>query len=220
MIKSLIEQRRFMAAWLRNPVKIGAIAPSSKGLSKAMLTGLGYIPEDTAIIELGPGTGAVTEQLLTRLQPQQIISIERDAELAQQLNDRWPQLQVINASAEALALHIPKDIAIAGIISSLPLLNFPTALRLAIVKACFSVCTIEAAFIQFSYGASSPITQDICKDLNLRTERLQKIWLNAPPATVWRYTRDTTTHPTDEAQVSKGFRQPGDHSSNPVIRSK
>lgn len=190
MLNSLSEQGRFWAAWLRNPAKVGAIAPSSKGLCNAMLNGLKNIPDDSNVVELGPGTGVVTAQLLNRFHPRQLFLLERDTGLAGQLQARWPELTVLNVSAETLPECLPENTLVGGTISSLPLLNFPTALRLAIVEQCFSVSTEQAPLVQFSYGANSPVTDDICKQLNLRVERLQKIWLNAPPATVWRYTRN------------------------------
>ena len=81
----LVELAHFWSAWLRNPKTIGAIAPSSAGLGRAMLKALGEIASDGKVLELGPGTGPVTAQLVKQLSPQQIIALERDSSLVSQL---------------------------------------------------------------------------------------------------------------------------------------
>ena len=52
----------FVKVFLRNPAQVGALAPSSKTLASKMVTDLDLGAGDS-ILELGPGTGAVTRQI-------------------------------------------------------------------------------------------------------------------------------------------------------------
>ena len=123
-----------------------------------MLDALGDIPSG-CIVELGPGTGAITEVLLERFPVDRIIAVERDRQLADKLKQRWPELTVINGSAQQLATLLPADSRINGVVSSLPLLNMPPAVRLEILRASIALMPAEAIrYVQFSYGIHSPTT--------------------------------------------------------------
>jgi phosphatidylethanolamine/phosphatidyl-N-methylethanolamine N-methyltransferase len=56
------ENIQFLQAFLKNPLKVGAVAPSSPELAAEMLQGM-KPDEDNIILELGVGTGAITKYL-------------------------------------------------------------------------------------------------------------------------------------------------------------
>ena len=56
----------FLSHFRKNPRTVGAIAPSSQRLARAMLDGL-HLDPDARVVELGPGTGAVTGEIARRL---------------------------------------------------------------------------------------------------------------------------------------------------------
>src|SRR5580658_2511836 len=75
----------FIQECLRKPQQMGAVAPSSPRLAKAMAR---WLPEDPQeyVVELGPGTGVVTEALLARgLDPKRLLAIEKSEALAEML---------------------------------------------------------------------------------------------------------------------------------------
>ncbi len=73
--------RKFLAAWVRAPLRMGAIIPSSKSLARAMAKQVD--PDQPGmVIELGAGTGAITQALLdSGLAPSRMLVIERDPQL-------------------------------------------------------------------------------------------------------------------------------------------
>ena len=176
-------------AWLRNPLAVGAIAPSSMHLAHAMLQAL---PDDFSadVIELGGGTGAITQLLLQALGSERLLVVERDAELIRGLRRRWPGLHLLHADASLLdSLLAQRCHRYAAIVSGLPLLNMNAPQRQNIVRACFATLPAAGVLIQFSYGWRSPVPTALMHTLNLRAERCGIVWHNLPPATVWRYTR-------------------------------
>src|SRR4029077_18598233 len=97
------ESRLFLRRWLHNPMQVGAIAPSSRRLADAIA---GQVPIDSPgwVIELGGGTGVVTDALLRRgLAPGRLVVIERDPLLHRHLVERFPHVRVILGDAAKLA---------------------------------------------------------------------------------------------------------------------
>src|SRR5947207_13486994 len=61
----LDDEVRFIRSWIEKPLTTGAVTPSGKALARTMAA---YIDPDAEgpIIELGPGTGPVTEALVAQ----------------------------------------------------------------------------------------------------------------------------------------------------------
>src|SRR5512145_1917528 len=70
----------FLKAWLKSPLRVGAIAPSGDRLARAMAQ---VVPRRSAlpVVELGGGTGSITAALLRRIPAERLIVVERDPEL-------------------------------------------------------------------------------------------------------------------------------------------
>lgn len=186
MLDSLSQLKRFWSAWFRNPASVGAVAPSSPGLAKAMINALEDIPEG-AILELGPGTGAITKFLLSETD-RHIITLEKDQTMADKLQTQWPQVEALQGDAQ----FIPRILAdrpekIAAVVSGLPLLNMPHDVRRNIIAGAFEAMQTGGAMVQFTYGPNQPIPIELTDALNIKGERRKKIWMNVPPATVWRF---------------------------------
>ena len=205
------ESRLFLRRWLHNPMQVGAIAPSSRRLADAIA---GQVPIDSPgwIIELGGGTGVVTDALLRRgLEPARLVVIERDPLLHGHLVERFPHVQVILGDAAKLVealkpLGIRPPVKggaksqgsgngagnggaagrVAAIISGLPLLSFPRPLQDEIVRGAFAFLPPGGPLLQFTYGPMSPIARDRLK-LDGRVAR--RVIGNLPPASVWVYRR-------------------------------
>jgi phosphatidylethanolamine/phosphatidyl-N-methylethanolamine N-methyltransferase len=208
------ESRLFLRRWLHNPMQVGAIAPSSRRLADAIA---GQVPIDSPgwVIELGGGTGVVTDALLRRgLAPGRLVVIERDPLLHRHLVERFPHVRVILGDAAKLAEalrplgirpHSAKGQAVKGqgtgngggngataagrvaaIVSGLPLLTFPRPLQDEIVHGAFAFLAPGAPLLQFTYGPMSPIARD---RLKLEGRVARRIIGNLPPASVWIYRR-------------------------------
>jgi phosphatidylethanolamine/phosphatidyl-N-methylethanolamine N-methyltransferase len=113
--------------------------------------------------------------------------IERDPTLAAFLRQRFPGVQVRCAEA-VQAKHILSAESVGGVqtvISSLPLRNFSVVEKMRTVRAMMGTLSKEGQLIQFTYGAGCPIPS---RKLGLKAELLGRVWLNVPPAAVWRFT--------------------------------
>jgi phosphatidylethanolamine/phosphatidyl-N-methylethanolamine N-methyltransferase len=176
----------FVGQILRSPKTISAMAPSSRGLARAITAEIG--PDTGPVAEFGPGTGVFTRMLLERgVRPKDLTLFEVNPTFAATLRTRFPGVRVINGGAQDIAQHCE---AVGAVVSGLPLLSFPDALIRAILSGAFSVLRPGAAMYQFTYGPRSPVPEAIAAALGLiATPASRRVWLNWPPARVYRLTR-------------------------------
>ncbi|MCB1635537.1 MAG: hypothetical protein KDI51_13160, partial [Xanthomonadales bacterium] len=84
----------FFRHWLRSPLTTASVVPSGEELAARMADQIR--PEDRFVVELGPGTGALTGTLLQRLpDAAEMVAVELNADFARQLSERFPQLDVL-----------------------------------------------------------------------------------------------------------------------------
>ncbi len=177
----------FIQECLRKPKQMGAIAPSSPRLAKAMAR---WLPEDahSPIIELGPGSGVVTEALLARgIAPTRLLAIEKSPELAAMLRQRFPQIRVIAGDAAELdkLLHEHTGEQYAGaVISSLPLRSFPKELEDIVTKKIHEVLKPGGCWVQFTYHTYK---RWINGSRPFEFHSTEYVLFNLPPARVLRY---------------------------------
>ena len=198
---SLIEQARFIRAWFDNPATTGAVSPSGRFLARSMAARVDP-QEDGLVVELGPGTGPVTQALIARgIAEERLVLVEFDADFCRLLERRFPRAKIIQGDA----LHLSRTLAdkidapVAAVVSSLPLLNLPDAQRLALLDDAFQLMGGKGRFVQFTYGVASPMPRD-SKDgvpVAFTAQASAPVWLNLPPARVWVY------RPTAEAPRMK-----------------
>lgn len=182
----------FLKRWLKDPLKIGAIAPSGRDLATAMAR---LVPGDSqdVVIELGGGTGAITEALLgAGIGPSRLLVVERDETLHALLVKRFPQTRILLGDAgELRALLRPLGITqVSAIVSGLPLLAMRDSVRDRIIEEAFALLPPGAPFIQFTYGLASPIPR---RKFGVQGEVKSRVLNNLPPASVWLYHRPATT---------------------------
>lgn len=95
----------FLSKFFQQGLRIASVWPSSKALSKATVT---HVDWDKAkvIVELGAGTGPVTEVIISKLKPHtRFISIERDEDLYNIVAERCaglPNVEVLHRDAADL----------------------------------------------------------------------------------------------------------------------
>ena len=182
------QHRLFLKRWLKNPGQIGAIAPSSKRLADAMAR---QVPHggSGAVIELGGGTGSITEGLLrAHIAPSRLVIIERDPALHRLLQQQFPKSHVVLGDAAELVKAV-QPLGIAGadaVVSGLPLLIFPREVQDAIGRGVFDLLKPGAPFIQFTYGPYSPVSRE---RLGITGKVASWVGINLPPASVWVYRR-------------------------------
>ena len=173
---------------LDNPLRVGAVAPSSGALARLMAS-LVRLGSGEALLELGAGTGSVTRALLEIGVPRdRLYVIELDARLHRYLQNRFPGVTVLrgNATDARDLLPVHRVGRISTVVSSLPLRPMKFATQAAIVDAVFDVLAPGGMMLQYTYPPGKPLP---AARLGLRTECAGRIWWNLPPAAVWRITR-------------------------------
>ena len=179
---------RFLRSFVTAPKRTGAQWPSGKALSRAMAEAVD-LSVPGPIIELGPGTGVVTDALLARgIPPQRLVLIEFSPQFAKLIAERYPGVRLIQGDAYALAEHV-RRLGLAppaAIVSSLPLLTQPPARRVELLRAGLRLMNPEGVFVQFTYFRDSPIPTE---GLGISTTVSPRIWLNLWPALVYSYRR-------------------------------
>jgi phosphatidylethanolamine/phosphatidyl-N-methylethanolamine N-methyltransferase len=184
----LDDETRFLLSWFVRPVLTGAVMPSGRVLAATMAS---YVDPKAPgpVIELGPGTGPVTEALLARgLPPERLILVEFCQDFCNLLRKRFPGATVVRGDAYALEDtlgSILKEPA-AAILSSLPLLTKPPEQRAALLHTAHDLMAPGAPFVQFTYGLKPPIPPEATGSV---IGRSSQVWRNLPPARVWTYRR-------------------------------
>jgi phosphatidylethanolamine/phosphatidyl-N-methylethanolamine N-methyltransferase len=173
----------FLQEWLANPKRTGSVVPSSKRLAAAMAR---WLPQnrDSYVLELGPGTGVVTESLLKHgLREDRLVAIERNPKLARLLRERFPAATIITGDAwqmDSLLQNRHID-SVGAIMSSLPLLNFSVEEAEALAGKIRSVLSPSGHWVQYSYGIHK-LRPRGADSFNLHASKI--VWLNLPPARV------------------------------------
>ncbi|WP_284179557.1 rRNA adenine N-6-methyltransferase family protein [Rhabdaerophilum sp. SD176] len=181
----LQDEARFLKSWLDRPLITGAVSPSGKQLARTMAR---YVDVTVPgpVIELGPGTGPVTEALIRHgVAEERLILIEFNPDFCRLLQKRFPKATVIEGDAYRLQAALgPMVERAAALVSSLPLFTRPESQRLALLHGSFDLMHPGAPFIQFTYATVSPIP---LRNRDFDAEVSPRVWLNLPPARVWVY---------------------------------
>jgi phosphatidylethanolamine/phosphatidyl-N-methylethanolamine N-methyltransferase len=176
----------FRRRLLTNPRQVSAVAPSSRFLARAMSAGLG--PQTGRVVEFGPGTGVLTRGILARGVAQKDLTLfEMDAEFAHYLKRSFPDATVHIAGAQTAAERVEPGVG--AVVSGLPLLSMPVAVRQSIVEAAFAILKPGAPLIQFTYGRRPPLPDQVIAEMGLSVEKGAFVLANLPPARVYRFRR-------------------------------
>ncbi len=189
--RTLQDEARFLRSWLDNPLMTGAISPSSPFLASAMAKEVDPA-SDGPVIELGPGTGPVTQALVERgIAQDRLVLVEYDPEFCRLLARRFPRARVVRGDAYALdtTLRGLIDRPAAAVVSSLPLLTRPEEERARLLLRAFRLMAPDAPFVQFTYGLTSPVP----RGPGVTSHVSAPVWRNIPPARVWVYRKATVT---------------------------
>lgn len=188
---SLADSARFIRQWVENPRLIGAVSPSGPALAKAMASYVD-LKKHGPIIELGPGTGPVTQALLARgIAPERLVLVEYEQGFCHLLAERYPGVQIVQGDAYNLKHTLQNKLSAQPItvVSSLPLLVRPERDRVELLHQAFELMGPDGLFIQFTYGLTkSPMPMHAHSITGAYVGKgSAPILLNIPPARVWRY---------------------------------
>jgi phosphatidylethanolamine/phosphatidyl-N-methylethanolamine N-methyltransferase len=182
----LDDEMQFIRSWIEKPLSTGAVMPSSKALARTMARHVD--PHASGpVIELGPGTGPVTEALVKQgVDPARLILVEFNSDFCRLLRARYPAATVVQGDAyrlrRLLATYVTEPVA--AVVSSLPLMTKPLRTRLRLISDVMALLTPNAPFVQFTYAMVPPIPKALS---GITAQASELIWLNLPPARVWVY---------------------------------
>ncbi|MBV9559221.1 MAG: methyltransferase [Bradyrhizobium sp.] len=185
----LDDEVRFLRSWIEKPLHMGAVMPSGRPLARTMAQ---YVDADGAgaVVELGPGTGAITNALIEHgVDQKRLVLVEYNPGFCALLRDRYPQAKVVQGDAYRLrdTLWNILSAPAAAVVSGLPLVTKPMLTRLRLIRDAFTALAPGAPFVQFTYSVVPPIPKSLP---GVSTEASERIWMNLPPARVWVYRKD------------------------------
>jgi phosphatidylethanolamine/phosphatidyl-N-methylethanolamine N-methyltransferase len=182
----LDDEVKFIRSWIEKPISTGAVMPSSRVLARAMAR---YVdPESNGpVIELGPGTGPVTQALVRQgIDPARLVLVEFNPDFCRLLRARYPAATVVQGDAYRLRRLLDGNVdePAAAVVSGLPLVTKPLRTRLRLISDAMTLLAVGAPFVQFTYAMVPPIPKGLS---GMRAEASELIWMNLPPARVWVY---------------------------------
>ncbi|MCI1190288.1 hypothetical protein MOJ79_00345 [Calidifontimicrobium sp. SYSU G02091] len=173
----------FVVHALAQPALVGAVVPSSRRLASAMAAAA-----DGAqwIVELGAGTGAVTDALRRRHPTLPLVAVEIDPQWAQRLRQRYPRLDVRCAPAHEVLASLQSRPGDAVIVSSLPFRSLPPVWHDVTRRAieAFLRADPRRRLVQYTYQPRAPFAVDAAT--GLVWHRRGVVWGNLPPAWIWQ----------------------------------
>lgn len=180
---------KFLKTFFKERKQVGAVAPSSRFLVKKMCNKVDF---ETAkvIIELGPGTGVFTREILDRASDDsKIFVFELNQDFCKILETKFQDKRIVlvNGSAEKME-SVLKDHGIEkadAIISSLPLTVIPEPIKSNILKASFQILKSKGVYVQYQYSLNAKkLIESHFGKLNLKFSLI-----NIPPAFIYVATK-------------------------------
>lgn len=175
--------------FLRAPNKIGAVAGSSSILANRMLDEVDW---ETAknIVEYGPGTGAITRHIVSRLSVEQrFFAVELNDRFVPVLAKKFPAVKIRIGSVGDIRSICDSEgmVSVDSIISGLPWTAFDEELQNELLDAMFSVLSEQGQFVTFAYLHGLPLksAKRFRSILEGRFEFVSIspiVWRNFPPA--------------------------------------
>ncbi|MEO8407787.1 MAG: hypothetical protein ABI476_05100 [Oxalobacteraceae bacterium] len=160
---------------------MGSVAPSSRYLANALCR---YATEAQYLVELGAGTGAITQHLHSNFPEVPLVAVERDLAMAAALAHRLPECSVVAGCLHDrpdLLLGLPEE---SVIVSSLPFLSLPEEVSkptIALIRD-FLLKSPRRKLLQYTYGRKEPFDPG---QQSLSWQRQELVLRNLPPAWVW-----------------------------------
>jgi phospholipid N-methyltransferase len=181
-------QWQFLRGFLKNPVMVGSIIPSSRVLIEKMLEPVDW-PNTRLFVEYGPGVGTFTRPVLDRLSPDAtLVTVDTNADFTRYLKESIddPRLVAVTGSAaDVEAILADRGLGSADyVLSGLPFSTLPPGVGDAIAKATAKVIRAGGAFLVYQF---SPKVGEFIKPHFAPIKRGFE-WVNVPPATLfWAY---------------------------------
>lgn len=155
-MKSTLKNCKLFFSQFLSGERVGSVAPSSKSLALKMVKGIDF-EKAKVIVELGPGTGAITKYIIERMRPEtQLISVELNDKFVKTLKEDYPQENVhfVEDSVENIPQILEKyDVSdVDAFVSSLPISLFPTEMIEKLTSDMKGNLADDGVYIQYQYS--------------------------------------------------------------------
>ena len=181
----------FLREFVRDPVCLGAVAPSGPSLARLTVASADIRPGHV-VVELGAGTGPMTAEIVRAHPDSSFMSLEPKPPLAAALRDRFPGVRV----EERYLQDLPELLAswdkpkVDRFVSSLPWAIWSDELQGACFDAILQTIRPDGRLVTFQYVHSQvlPAAKRFRAALESRFEEVTKTrvaWVNLPPAFVF-----------------------------------
>lgn len=182
----------FLAAVLRSPATVGAVAPSSPLLAAQLAAVVPRVGEPV-VVELGPGTGSVTAAIGHRLAGRgRQVAVEIDVVLARYLRAEYPEVQVLVGDAAKLEQLLTEHQVPAAdaVVSGLPWSLIDSDAQRAIVTATARSLEPGGSFTTFAYVHALSMNRArqfraLLGDVFEEVLTTRTVWWNLPPAVTY-----------------------------------
>jgi len=203
----LDDEVSFLRSWIERPLSVGGVTPSGKPLARTMAR---YVdPNSTGpVVELGPGTGPVTEALVEAgVEPSRLVLVEFNPAFCRILRSRFPAATLVQGDAYSMRRLLDTLLTrpAAAIVSGLPLVTKPISMRLRLLRDAYDLMLPGAPFVQFTYSIASPLPRLLD---GFSVEASERIWMNLPPARVWVYRKNRDTNDIQGTLQTHGEAEP------------
>jgi phospholipid N-methyltransferase len=192
----------FLAAALRSPATVGALAPSSPHLAARLAT---VVPSagEPVVVELGPGTGSVTTAIEYRLGGRgRHVAVEIDPVLANYLRAEHPSVELLIGNAAELERLLAKHQvpAVDAVVSGLPWSLIDPEMQRAIVTAAARSLAPLGCFTTFAYLHTLSMTRArrfraLIGEVFDEVLTTRTVWWNLPPAVTYACRRPRVVQP-------------------------
>jgi phospholipid N-methyltransferase len=191
--RGISPQWQFLRGFLKHPVMVGSIIPSSRVLIEKMLRPVDW--ENTKLfVEYGPGVGTFTRPILELLgEDAKLLTIDTNPDFTKYLKESIDDERLVTVTGSAA--DVEKILADRGfdkadyVLSGLPFSTLPPGVGDAIAEATAKVIRPGGAFLVYQF---SPKVRDFIAPHFERLDRGFE-WVNVPPATLfwaWREPKD------------------------------
>lgn len=180
----------FVKAAIRRPLEVSTVFPTSRSLAETLLS-FANLSQAETVVELGPGTGAITRHLAPRLiRPQSYLGIEIDEPMVNYLRQEYPDLRFEAGPAEILARVQSAD-SVDVVVSSLPWTIFSDEVQERTIAAIHQSLKPGGMFVTYICANALWYPQAKAfigrlKDTFKDVQRSDLEWRNIPPAYVFR----------------------------------
>lgn len=151
------------------------------------------VDSDLPVLELGPGTGAITKAILEAgVRPDRLVCVEYNSSFLVHLQKTFKDVTFIHGNAFDLKASLGDQAGqkFAAVLSGLPLLNFPIEARQMLVRDCVELVPEGFPFVQLCYGLKAPVS---AQKGAFSASPTKWVLGNIPPARFWVYRKQNST---------------------------